>query len=84
METGKTHTLLQIPLHNSKLPFIVHILHDIPSQRLFVSAVNLTRFDEFGFALVDAGLVGFCVEVDDDCVDHFVLVSSSLIIFRLA
>jgi hypothetical protein len=77
----QTYRFLQIPLNNSKLPLIHRILHNEPTQRLLILAVNLTRFHELSAQLADALLVFLGEEVNDDCVDHIccsVLFCSSL------
>ena len=56
--------LPHIPLHNRKLPLIMHILHHEPRKRLAVLTVYTGSLNELGFELRDGGRVGVGVEVE--------------------
>lgn len=60
-----------ISLHNSERSRILVILHDVPSNRFAVLAVDLAGFDQFVLQLFNVGWGVFCVEVNNYSVDHF-------------
>ncbi len=66
-----THALPFITLDNGEGPRVTDLLHHLPLDRLFVFAVNLSRFDELVFHFLDGSRINLCVEVCYDGVNHF-------------